>query len=98
VRLLVSASLAVSPRRRRAATLVKIVVDDGRCDMAWSWRYEDADGAPMSGPTETFSSQSDAESWMGQIWRELAAAGVAAVVLLEDDRVEYRMSLLPTTR
>lgn len=65
--------------------------------MAWSWRYEDADGEPVSGPTETFSSQSDAESWIGQTWRELAASGVAAVVLMEGDRVEYRMSLLPAS-
>jgi hypothetical protein len=64
--------------------------------MAWSWRYEGAQGQPVTGPTETFSSQSDAESWIGQSWRELAAAGVTAVTLVEDDRVEYRgMSLLP---
>ena len=49
----------------------------------------------MAGPTETFGSQADAESWIGQAWRELAAAGVTSVILVEDDRVEYRMSLLP---
>ena len=49
----------------------------------------------MTGPTETFGSQADAESWLGQSWRDLAAAGVTTVVLVEDDRVEYRMSLLP---
>lgn len=65
--------------------------------MPWSWRYEAANGEPMDGPAETFGSQSDAESWIGQKWRELAADGVATVVLLEDDRVEYRMSLLPST-
>jgi hypothetical protein len=63
--------------------------------MPWSWRYEDADGAAVSGPAETFSSQADAESWIGQSWRELAAGGVARVTLVEDDRVEYRMSLAP---
>lgn len=63
--------------------------------MPWSWRYEGADGTAVSGPTETFGSQADAESWIGQNWRELAAAGVTAVVLVEDDRIEYRMSLLP---
>ena len=63
--------------------------------MAWSWRYEDAAGQPATGPAETFSSQSDAESWIGQTWRELAAGGVTTVVLMENDRVEYRMSLLP---
>lgn len=64
--------------------------------MPWSWRYEGTDGQPASGPAETFSSQADAESWIGQAWRELAANGVTAVVLVEDDRVEYRMSLTPT--
>jgi hypothetical protein len=63
--------------------------------MPWSWRYENVDGEPVSGPAETFSSQADAESWIGQEWRELADSGVAQVVLVEDDRVDYRMSLLP---
>jgi hypothetical protein len=63
--------------------------------MAWSWRYEGADGQAVSGPAETFGSQSDAESWLGQTWRLLAEAGVTTVVLVEGDRVEYRMSLLP---
>ncbi|GIG90171.1 hypothetical protein [Plantactinospora endophytica] len=63
--------------------------------MPWSWRYESADGGPVNGPTEAFSSQADAESWIGQTWRELAATGVASVLLVEDERVEYRMSLLP---
>ncbi len=63
--------------------------------MAWTWRYEDAQGRPVDGPHEAFSSQSDAESWVGQSWRELVAAGIATVALVEEDRVEYRMSLLP---
>jgi hypothetical protein len=63
--------------------------------MPWSWRYENVDGQPVAGPPETFSSQADAESWIGQEWRQLAEQGVAGVVLLEDDRVDYRMSLLP---
>lgn len=63
--------------------------------MAWSWRYEGADGKALPGPTETFGSQSDAESWLGQVWRRLAESGVTTVVLVDGDRVEYRMSLLP---
>ncbi len=63
--------------------------------MPWSWRYEDVDGKPVDGPAETFSSQADAESWIGQAWRELAAGGVSSVVLVEDDRVDYKMSLAP---
>lgn len=63
--------------------------------MPWSWRYENVDGEPVTGPLETFSSQADAESWIGQEWRALAEGGVAQVVLIEDDRVDYQMSLLP---
>ncbi|SCL16498.1 hypothetical protein GA0070616_1031 [Micromonospora nigra] len=63
--------------------------------MAWSWRYEGVDGEPVEGPAESFSSQADAESWIGQTWRELAASGVTSVALVEDDRVDYRMSLQP---
>jgi hypothetical protein len=63
--------------------------------MPWIWRYEGTDGQQVTGPSETFGSQADAESWIGQVWRELAGSGVTTVVLLEDDRVEYRMSLLP---
>jgi len=63
--------------------------------MPWSWRYEGTDGEPVTGPAETFGSQADAESWIGQVWRDLAAAGVATVVLAEDERVEYRMPLAP---
>ncbi|HEY8533419.1 MAG TPA: hypothetical protein VIL44_06035 [Micromonospora sp.] len=66
--------------------------------MPWSWRYEGPDGQPVDGPTETFASQADAETWIGQTWRQLAAAGVTSVVLLEDGRVEYRMPLLPASR
>ncbi|MFI5838566.1 hypothetical protein ACIA8K_02445 [Catenuloplanes sp. NPDC051500] len=61
--------------------------------MPWNWRYEDSDGKPVEGPSEAFSNQADAESWIGQTWRELQSNGVSTVVLVEDDRVEYRMSL-----
>jgi hypothetical protein len=63
--------------------------------MAWNWRYEGGDGQSVPGPSETFGSQADAESWIGQAWRQLAEAGVTAVILVEDSREEYRMSLLP---
>ncbi|GIE76106.1 hypothetical protein Aph02nite_20560 [Actinoplanes philippinensis] len=63
--------------------------------MPWSWRYEDVDGKTVDGPEETFSSQADAESWIGQEWRQLQSAGVSTVILVEDDRVDYQMSLLP---
>jgi hypothetical protein len=66
--------------------------------MAWSWRYEAEDGRRDAGSSEPFSSQSDAESWLGQTWRDLVASGVVTAVLVEDDRVEYRMSLLRASK
>jgi len=63
--------------------------------MAWTWRFEDAENRAVDGPNEAFSSQSDAESWLGQTWRDLVATGAVTAVLTEDERTEYRMSLLP---
>jgi hypothetical protein len=58
--------------------------------MAWTWRCEDADGTVLDVPQlEVFSSKGDAESWLGETWRDLRTAGVAQVVLLDGDRVEY---------
>jgi hypothetical protein len=68
--------------------------------MSWTWRYEDAAGtpvAPADAPrSETFATQGDAETWLGEIWRDLLAAGVDQVTLLDGDRVVYAgMSLHP---
>jgi hypothetical protein len=67
--------------------------------MTWSWQLEAADGTVVSArglPAETFPSQSDAESWLGENWRALLAAGVDQVTLLQDGRAEYGpMSLRP---
>jgi len=61
--------------------------------MTFQWRCENSSGAAVdagaAGPGEGFPSQADAESWVGENWRELARAGVAQVVLLEDDREVY---------
>lgn len=44
-----------------------------------------------------FPTQSDAETWIGEQWRELLSSGVHAVVLVEDGRVVYGpMDLHPT--
>jgi hypothetical protein len=67
--------------------------------VTWTWRYEKADGTPISTktlPHETFPSQSDAESWLGERWRSLLDSGVDQVTLLEDTQVTYGpMSLHP---
>ncbi|MER7499951.1 hypothetical protein AB0L05_19515 [Nonomuraea pusilla] len=60
--------------------------------MTWRWRYESANGSEVTDralPREVFPSQADAESWLGENWRDLLAAGVERVALLEEDRVEY---------
>jgi hypothetical protein len=59
---------------------------------SWHWRLEDSSGAEVTteGPgSPEFPSQSDAESWVGEVWRELLDAGVDAVTLLEGDREVY---------
>jgi len=67
--------------------------------MAWTWRYEKSDGtqSPARGlPKESFGSQGDAETWLGEHWRALVDSGVDQVCLLEESRVEYGpMSLRP---
>ncbi len=59
----------------------------------WWWRLEDGSGAVVDASEEhagqRFANQADAESWVGEIWAELAEAGVAQVTLLEHDRVVY---------
>jgi hypothetical protein len=58
----------------------------------WSWTYFDADSTVMTGESLVstgFPSQSDAETWLGEQWRELAAAGVEAVTLEHEGAVVY---------
>jgi hypothetical protein len=61
--------------------------------MPWTWRFEKADGrataSPADLPEETFTTQADAETWLGENWRVLAAGGVAQVTLLEDETLIY---------
>lgn len=67
----------------------------------WRFRLLDAAGTEVA-PAELpegapgFTSQSDAESWVGEYWRDLVDQGVDAVTLLEGDREVYGpMSLHP---
>ena len=58
--------------------------------MSWVWRLETADGDSLSAPVSpTHASQSDAESWLGEIWRDLAEHGVAQVSLQHDGELVY---------
>jgi hypothetical protein len=67
--------------------------------MTWTWQLEKEDGTVLTSrglPKETWSSQGDAESWVGENWRTLLEAGVDQVSLLNEGRVEYGpMSLHP---
>ena len=66
----------------------------------WWWRLEDAEGNEVSVEGELagqrFSSQADAESWVGEAFADLADDSVDAVVLFELERRVYGpMSLHP---
>jgi hypothetical protein len=51
---------------------------------------EDTDGTELAEPASpAHANQSDAESWIGEQWRQLAEAGVAAVTLFDGDRKVY---------
>lgn len=69
--------------------------------MGWTWIYTDLAGSPVvdlpaAAVLEPFPTQADAESWLGESWRQLVDGGVDAVVLWEDDRQVYGpMSLHP---
>jgi hypothetical protein len=66
--------------------------------MSWQWVYQRLDGTTVDpdGLPESWPSQADAESWLGESWRELLDAGVDQVWLHEDDRTVYGpMSLHP---
>jgi hypothetical protein len=68
--------------------------------MTWTWRYEADDGTPavLDGDetSETFQTQGDAETWVGEFWRDLLDSGVTQVTLLDASRKVYGpMSLRP---
>jgi hypothetical protein len=67
--------------------------------MTWTWQLEKEDGTVVAArepSKETWSSQGDAESWLGEHWPSLLKAGIDQVTLMEDGRVEYGpMSLHP---
>ncbi len=59
----------------------------------WRWRLHDQAGTALSDDVAAdnprFTSQSDAETWLGESWRDLVDAGVDSVTLLEADREVY---------
>lgn len=66
--------------------------------MDYRWRYQDGDGRDVPGPDLSFEDQADAETWFGEQWENLLAAGVAQVTLLHGEAEVYGpMSLHPAT-
>ncbi len=62
--------------------------------MSWHWRLEDPAGAAID-PTSLgvemaeAENQGDAESWLGENWRELLDRGVATVTLFDGETEVY---------
>jgi hypothetical protein len=63
----------------------------------FTWRFEAADGTPLPAREDpgAFPSKADAETWVGESWRDLLAQGVEQVSLLRDGELVYPMSLRP---
>jgi hypothetical protein len=62
--------------------------------MSWHWRFEDPTGASIDPASlgvelDEADNQSDAESWLGEHWRDLLARGVATVTLFNGDDEVY---------
>ncbi|WP_226483460.1 hypothetical protein [Streptomyces parvulus] len=53
---------------------------------AWTWRFETADGAEVQPAVqpEEFTTQGDAESWIGEYWQQLKEGGADQVRIFED--------------
>jgi len=62
--------------------------------MSWHWRLEDPAGKTLDPgsvgvePPE-LDNQGDAESWLGENWRDLLDRGVATVTLFDGDAEIY---------
>jgi hypothetical protein len=62
--------------------------------MSWHWRLEDpagtaVDPASLGVEVPESDNQGDAESWLGENWRELLEQGVATVTLFDGDDEVY---------
>ncbi|MDX6345279.1 MAG: hypothetical protein QOF84_69 [Streptomyces sp.] len=59
--------------------------------MAWTWRFEKADGTEVQPAVEPeeFTTQGDAESWIGEVWKDLVQGGTDQVILSDDGTKIY---------
>ncbi|SDJ13069.1 hypothetical protein SAMN05444157_1897 [Frankineae bacterium MT45] len=71
--------------------------------MAWTWQLESSADENESSPGRSalaeienpvHPSQSDAESWVGEVWPQLAEQGVTQVTLFHDGNFVYGPMLL----
>ena len=58
----------------------------------WRWVARD-DGGARVGSAPAFSTQAEAEAWLGEHWTSMRDAGGASVTLLREEAVVYEMSL-----
>ena len=64
----------------------------------WEWRFDGADTEALRNPVSpVFTTQYDAEQWLGEHWRTLAAQGVHAVRLLHEGLQATPTLTLPYT-
>jgi hypothetical protein len=62
--------------------------------MTWHWRLEDPAGTAIDPATLGMAvpgsdNQGDAESWLGENWRDLLQRGVATVTLFDGENEVY---------
>lgn len=51
----------------------------------WEWHFDGAEGQALDRPVSpVFTTQFDAEQWLGETWRALAAQGVVAARLVHE--------------
>jgi hypothetical protein len=60
----------------------------------WTWQLEDPTGEPVDPAAlgvevPVVDNQGDAESWLGENWRDLLERGIATVTLLDGGTTVY---------
>ena len=62
----------------------------------WVWAFDDAAGAELAEPVSpVFTTQFDAESWLGEHWRGAAVLGARRARLLHDGELATAPVLIP---
>lgn len=59
---------------------------------AFVWTLQDDSGTTIR-TTQTFTSQAEAEAWMGTVWSDLLEEGAESVSLVQGDETLYEMGL-----